>query len=158
MKRRRYGRHLSVLVMLAFLVACAPAETATTTTSQGQTTDPPTTTTIAATTTAAPTTTTTAPDSAPPELAGAWFTEVPPDRVTLSLVGTNYSISRGPATGSGKISVEGDMITFYDSLLCPGAGTYTWLIEDGNLIFTPVGDGEGCGGRGQVLIDVVYAR
>jgi hypothetical protein len=142
---------------LVLLMACsgpgAPSD-ATTTTSTA-----PSTTAIPTTTTSAPVVTTTeAPDAAPPELAGIWEGEVAPgDSVTLSFDGNSYTISRGGNSGSGRISVEGDIIRFYGSNLCDGEGTYRWTIEEDSLTLEITEAGDPCGGRRGVFDGVTYS-
>lgn len=149
-------------ILAAFLVlstACTDAAT-TTTVLQGEptTTIAPTTTEPPITTTTQEPTTTIAPDAAPPELRGVWRTEFQGETLHLTLQRRSYSVRLPPETGSGGISVEGDTIEFHSSERCMGdpGGTYTWVIEDGNLTFTLVGQ-DPCGraaflsGRSYVL-------
>jgi hypothetical protein len=81
----------------------------------------------------------------PPELAGTWRRSYQGDVLLLTLRGTAYTV-QGPDTGAGRISVEGDRITFSNSNRCPdGVGTYVWHIEDdGRLRLTLTGD-DPCG-------------
>jgi hypothetical protein len=148
------------VVPLCLLIACsgagAPSDATTaaeTTSTASSTTAPP------ATTTSAPVTTTTAaPDAAPPELAGIWDGEVAPgDSVTLSLNGNSYTISRGGSAGTGRISVEGNIIRFSGSNLCAGEGTYRWTIEGDTLTLEITEAGDPCGGRRDVFDGVLYS-
>lgn len=112
------------------------------------------------TTTEAPiTTTTAAADAAPPEMEGVWRTDLGNnDRVQLNLRGNDYIITRGPNSGSGDISVDGDLITFSGSTLCSGVGTYQWTVEGDSLTFTADDSGDPCSGRRPVLDGVTYTR
>lgn len=111
------------------------------------------------TTTEAPITTTTAADAAPPEMEGVWRTDLGNnDRVQLNLRGNDYIITRGPNSGSGDISVDGDLITFSGSTLCNGVGTYQWTVEGDSLTFTADDSGDPCSGRRPVLDGVTYTR
>jgi hypothetical protein len=91
------------------------------------------------------------PDGAPRELAGRWRRNVQGETVILTLDGTGYHIQRGPASGSGRIAVDGDEIEFYGSNLCDGQGTYTWSFEEGRLRFTEI-VADPCDGRTVVLL------
>ena len=100
-----------------------------------------------------------ADDTAPPELEGAWRSDLGGgDRVTLTLRGTTYLISRGGNAGSGVTSVAGDTIVFSGSNLCEGMGTYRWSLDSEALTFTATGAADPCGGRMQVLDGVTYTR
>jgi hypothetical protein len=145
---------------LCVLFACSGGGTSLDATTAPETTSTAASTTAAPTTTtsASTTTTTAAPDAAPPELAGIWEGEVGPgDSVTLSLNGNSYTISRGGSAGTGRISVEGDIIRFSGSSLCSGEGTYTWTIEGDNLTFEITEAGDPCGGRREVFDGVIYS-
>jgi hypothetical protein len=116
-----------------------------------------TTTTEAPSTTAEPSTTAAA-DAAPPELAGRWQGELNGERFFLSLTGTTYSIVVvGGVTGNGRISVEGNRITFSDSNHGPGDGFYEWLIEGDTLTFTEL-DPPDDHGRKYALTGVSWTR
>ncbi len=97
----------------------------------------PATTTLSPNTSASPPSTTArAADAAPPELAGRWVTEINGERVLLSFTGTNYAWQFVGGQGvSGKISVEGNRIRFYDAPV-PGDGFYEWTIDGDTLTFT----------------------
>jgi len=97
------------------------------------------------------------PRAAPPELAGQWRRNVQGQEVTLTLDGGGYHIQRGPASGSGRISVDGDEIEFFGSGLCNGSGTYTWAFEDGRLRFTEI-VADPCDGRTSVLLRGTFGR
>lgn len=145
---------------LCLLIACSGAGAPSDATTAAETTSTaPSTTAAPATTTSAPATTTTAAaDAAPPELAGIWEGEVAPgDSVTLSLNGNSYTISRGGSAGTGRISVEGDIIRFSGSNLCSGEGTYRWTIEGDNLTLETIEAGDPCGGRREVFDGVIYS-
>ena len=154
---------IKVAVLLAiFMVAC-DGESGRTSTSP--VTSTPTTTTLAvvttttiAVTTSASTTTIVAVDAAPEELSGTWTTQVGPDQVALTLTGDRYTITRGPASGSGMISVVGDQITFSGSSLCSGVGTYTWSVDGETLAFEASDPMDPCSGRTSVLLGVVFTR
>jgi hypothetical protein len=148
------------IVPLCLLIACSgvavpsdPTTTAETASTATSTTPVPTT-----TTSAPATTTTAAADAAPPELAGIWEGEVTPsDSVTLSLNGNSYTISRGDSAGSGRISVEGDIIRFSGSNICDGEGTYRWTIEGDTLMLEITEAGDPCSGRREVFEGVTYS-
>jgi hypothetical protein len=92
-------------------------------------------------------------------LEGVWRTDLGNgDRVQLTLRGTDYGITRGGNSGSGDISVEGDLITFSGSNLCDGVGVYQWAVEGDSLTFTPTPSGDPCSGRRPVLDGVTYTR
>ncbi|HKZ18627.1 MAG TPA: hypothetical protein VJQ57_00810 [Acidimicrobiia bacterium] len=153
--------HLSIFrLVLAALVATACSSTAgePSVTTAGAVSS--TTTTGEPTTSAPPTTSTTAAvDAAPPEMEGVWRTDLGNgDRVQLTLRGTDYGITRGGNSGSGDISVDGDLITFSGSNLCDGVGVYQWAVEGDSLTFTPTESGDPCSGRRPVLDGVTYTR
>jgi hypothetical protein len=95
--------------------------------------------------------------AAPPELAGQWTRSVEGVQVILTLDDGGYRIQRGPAGGSGRISVEGDEIEFSGSNLCDGSGTYTWMLDDGRLRFTEI-VADPCDGRTSVLLRGTFGR
>lgn len=141
------------LLLIILVAACSgPGEPAGTSAGpEPDTTIESPTTTLGVTTTLEPTTTIAA-DAAPPELRGIWETELNAEEtLVLTLRGTTYqaNIQGSPETGTGRISVEGDTIEFFGSDRCPGdpGGTYTWVVEDENLTFTPVGE-DPCGRNG----------
>ena len=117
-------------------------------------------TTAAPATTGAPTTPpTTQGGSLPSEMEGVWRTDPgDADRVTLTLADTAYRIDRGPNSGNGDISVDGDRIVFSGSSLCGGAGTYRWSVEGDSLTFSLEDSGDPCSGRTSVLDGVTYTR
>ena len=90
-------------------------------------------------------------------MAGTWTTEISGDQITLQLNRNFYSIERGGNTGSGRVSVTGDLITFSDGNLCSGTGSYTWIVEGDNLTLTPEGP-EMCPGRASAIKDKTYTR
>ena len=98
------------------------------------------------------------PDAAPVQLQGRWNTVISPgDDATLKIFETVYQITRGGASGSGHLSVDGATITFYDSTNCDGDGVYTWAIDaTGKLGFTPTGP-DPCP-RVDVLIGTTFVR
>lgn len=81
----------------------------------------------------------------------------PGDSVTLSLNGNSYTISRGGSAGTGRISVEGNIIRFSGSNLCTGEGTYRWTIDEDNLTLETIEAGDPCGGRREALDGVIYS-
>lgn len=92
-------------------------------------------------------------------MEGTWRTDLGDgDRVTLSLRGTTYTITRGANSGNGDISVEGDTIVFSGSNLCDGVGTYQWSVEGESLTFSAADPGDPCSGRRPVLDGVTYNR
>lgn len=98
-----------------------------------------------------------AADAAPPEIAGTWRRNVQGELVLLTLRDNGYRIQRGPASGAGRISVDGDAITFSGSNLCDGAGTYAWAIEDERLKLTEIEE-DPCDGRTDVLLLGTFGR
>ena len=86
---------------------------------------------------------------APPDLAGTWRRNLQGEEVLVTLRDTGYRIQRGGEMGSGSISVEGDVITFFGSSRCASVGRYTWAIEDGRLRLTEIDDP--CSGRDEVF-------
>ena len=145
MRRRVLGRATLLLVASSLLMACASDGASPSTSSAPVTSSVPS------------ETPSHAPDSAPPELAGRWRRNVQGETVILTLDGTGYHIQRGPASGSGRISVAGDEIEFYGSNLCDGDGTYTWSFDDGRLRFTEVVS-DPCDGRTVVLLRGTFGR
>jgi hypothetical protein len=75
--------------------------------------------------------------------------------VFLTLRATSYQINRGPNSATGKISVEGDQIAFFDGSVCDERGSYTWSF-DGDSLTLAVADGDPCSGRTPVLDQVTY--
>jgi hypothetical protein len=79
---------------------------------------------------------------APAELQGTWRAVIGQDEVTLRIRETSYSISRVtagfPATGNGRVEVDGDEIVFSGSNRCAddGDGRYQWAIDGDVLRFT----------------------
>lgn len=100
---------------------------------------------------------------APSELIGTWHTVLGGPQgaqglspnVELRIHETRYGISRGPEGAAGKLSVEGDRISFYDGDICVGTGTYNWSIAGGELSFVSV-EPDPCGGRADVLDGITY--
>ena len=138
-------------MLLVLITACADATT-TTVPDEPTTTLSATTTEATITTTTLESTTTIATDAAPAEMRGVWTLESSSgETLQLVLQGTSYQarVQGTPETGSGTISVDGDTIAFYGSDRCPDdpGGTYTWVIEDGTLTFTLVGQ-DACGRKG----------
>lgn len=148
-----------VLIALVTTACSSTAGESSVTTAQPVASTIATPTTEVPTTTEAPITTTTAADAAPPEMEGVWRTDLGNnDRVQLNLRGNDYIITRGPNSGSGDISVDGDLITFSGSTLCNGVGTYQWTVEGDSLTFTADDSGDPCSGRRPVLDGVTYTR
>ncbi len=90
-----------------------------------------------------------APHAAPPELRGAWTTTLDnsaQELVTLTLSQTGYQIHRGGNFGFGVIAVDANQITFSQSNLCDGVGTYTWSLDAGSLQLASV-EADECPGR-----------
>jgi hypothetical protein len=77
--------------------------------------------------------------------------------VVLTLDGTGYHIQRGPESGSGRISVDGDEIEFYGSNRCDGRGTYEWSFEDERLRLTEIVE-DPCGGRTDIFLRGTFGR
>lgn len=149
------ARHLAAGFALLLIIGCAgntsnptPEPTtgpSTAVTASGQTTEPS----LVATAPAA---------TAPAELVGSWSTTLDSgDKLTLTLSDTSYRLTRGPNSGSGRISVRGEEIEFSGSNLCDGAGTYHWSIDGDSLLFTSFGPADPCGGV-RVLDGQVYLR
>jgi hypothetical protein len=69
----------------------------------------------------------------------------------------SYRITRGPDSGTGKIAVDGDVITFSNSNLCDGNGTYQWSLEGDMLALTLTG-ADPCSGRTEVLAGQTFVR
>jgi len=86
---------------------------------------------------------------APPDLAGTWRRNLQGEEVLVTLRDTGYRIQRAGEMGSGSISVEDDVITFFGSSRCASVGRYTWAIEDGRLRLTEIDDS--CSGRDEVF-------
>lgn len=109
--------------------------------------------------TTAPSLEPTSPDTtAPAELVGSWVTQLDSgDKLTLTLTDKSYRLTRGPNSGSGRISVRGGEIEFSLSNLCDGTGTYRWSINGDSLTFTAFGPADPCGGT-RVLDGQVYVR
>jgi hypothetical protein len=96
--------------------------------------------------------------TAPAELVGSWVTKLDSgDKLTLTLSDKSYRLTRGPNSGSGRISVRGDEIEFSGSNLCDGTGTYHWSISGNSLTFKAFGPADPCGGT-RVLDGQVYVR
>lgn len=155
MRRFSRARFLAVLVaLLAMLAACSETSSLTSVATSEQTTASlPTTTATELVTTS--TSRSLPPDAVPPELSGTWETEmVDGHRIHLFLRENRYTaqVVRTPDSGNGKVSVNGDTITFSDSDRCPGdpGGTYSWVIENGELSFTLIGT-DPCGRNGAFL-------
>jgi hypothetical protein len=107
---------------------------------------------------AATSTTAAAVGSASTELQASWRTTLDTgEAVTLLLRADSYRITRGPASGTGKIAVDGDVITFSNSILCDGIGTYQWSLEGDMLTLTLTG-GDPCSGRTEVLAGQTFVR
>jgi hypothetical protein len=85
-----------------------------------------------------------------------WRRVVLGEEVHLTLRDTGYHIQRGPAAGSGRISVTGDQIEFFGSNLCDGRGTYTWSFEEERLRLTEIDDP--CSGRTDVFLRGTFGR
>ena len=85
-------------------------------------------------------------DAAPAELQGRWLVSLggTGNTATLVLRETRYQIVRGAFTGTGKISVSGDKITFSGNDLCEGSGTYMWVLKNDTLTFTVSGPKDPC--------------
>ena len=96
---------------------------------------------------------------APPELIGSWTTTLDGPAggpVSLTLDAGSYRVRRPPDSASGKISVQGDVIEFFEGSICGGRGKYRWSLADGLLTFTAIS--ESCGGRSDVLDGQTYER
>jgi hypothetical protein len=103
-------------------------------------------------------TTAAAVGSASTELEARWRTTLDNgEAVTLLLRVDSYRIARGLASGTGKIAVDGDVITFSNSNLCDGIGTYRWSLEGDMLTLTLTG-GDPCRGRTEVLAGQTFVR
>lgn len=141
------------LVAVLGLSACAEPDSGQESTTSASTVAPSTTTTSTTTTsTTIPPTTTQPSDGAPADLAGTWRIDLGGgDIVLLTLDGITYRIRRGPNSGSGRISVDGDQIEFSGSSLCSGTGSYTWVRQGDELTFTSIGT-DPCGGRSGPLL------
>lgn len=94
--------------------------------------------------------------AAPPELAGTWRRVVQGEEVLLSLRDTGYRIQRAGEMGSGSITVEGEIVTFFASSRCDGSGRYTWAIVEDRLQLTEIDDP--CSGRTDVLLFGTFGR
>jgi hypothetical protein len=107
---------------------------------------------------AAPSTTAAAARSIPKELHAGWQTTLDNgESVTLRLTADSYQITRGPNSGSGRVDVEGDIMTFANSNLCAGIGTYRWLLQNDILTLTSTG-ADPCNGRSEVLAGQTFVR
>jgi hypothetical protein len=107
---------------------------------------------------AAPSTTAAAAGSTPTELHTGWQTTLDNgESVTLRLRADSYQITRGPASGSGRVDVEGDIMTFSNSNLCDGIGTYRWLLQNDILTLTST-RADPCSGRSEVLAGQTFVR
>jgi hypothetical protein len=149
---------------LLLLVAVSCSEGTGTGTTDRATTQPSgdTPTTVETTTTTPTTTTTLSPDAAPVELSGVWRTNLGTgdqvlDNVSLNLSGNQYAIQRGPNSGTGSISVDGDTIAFFASSICDGTGTYRWAVEGETLTLTAI-ESDPCGNRSLVLDGITYTK
>jgi hypothetical protein len=85
-------------------------------------------------------------DAAPPELLGTWANREDSANLRLLIQPVAYRITRFGNSGSGALSVTGDVIRFSDSNICPGTGEYRWSLADGILTFDPIAPDE-CPGR-----------
>jgi hypothetical protein len=85
-------------------------------------------------------------DAAPLELRGTWANQEDTTNLRLVIQPAAYRITRFGNSGSGALSVTGDVIRFSDSNLCPGIGEYRWSLADGILTFDPIAPDE-CPGR-----------
>ena len=95
--------------------------------------------------------------SAPPELVGRWRAILAPgDSSVLTLSESSYSIAR-VGSGSGPITVDGDVIRFFRSSLCNGIGEYRWSIE-GDLLRLESVEADECPGRADALDGQTYTR
>ncbi len=76
-------------------------------------------------------------DAAPIELRGTWANQEDTANLRIVIAPLTYRITRFGDSGSGSISVTGDVIRFSDSNICPGVGEYRWTLADGILTFEP---------------------
>ena len=100
-----------------------------------------------------------APHAAPPELRGAWKTTLDnsaQELVTLTFSQTGYQLDREQLV-FGVIAVDANQITFSQSNLCDGVGTYTWSLDAGSLQFASVVPDE-CPGRAQAIDGQTYTH
>jgi hypothetical protein len=95
------------------------------------------------------------PDAAPIELQGTWANEGGTPNLRLLIGPVTYRITRDGNTGSGSISVNGDVIRFMAGTICDRDGDYRWTIDGGVLTLDPV-EPDGCPGRARSLEDVSY--
>ena len=107
---------------------------------------------------AAPSTTAAVARSMPTELHAGWQTTLDNgESVTLRLRADSYQITRGADSGSGRVDVEGDIMTFSNSNLCDGIGTYRWLLQNDILTLTSTG-ADPCSGRSEALAAQTFVR
>ena len=144
-------RTLGALVVMALLAGCAAAEASPEPVSPSASADP------TALATPAPTLEPTASPTpmpseshAPRALFGTWRTTLAGSPLSLEITETTYRIVRGGNSGAGKVTVDGDRIEFFDSVLCAGTGIYRWTITEGTLSFFPID--EPCPGRAEALL------
>lgn len=88
---------------------------------------------------------------APRALIGVWRTTLAGQPLSLSISETSYRIVRGGNVGNGSVTINGDVIDFFDSDLCAGTGSYRWAITDGVLTFSPL-ISEPCPGRAEAVL------
>lgn len=131
MSYHRYTRGVVLALLLGTLFSCSNGVPSTDAGVTTVTTDPGST-----STSISATTTTTAEGAAPAEIQGGWTADEGNAETIVFLGPTTYSF-HGTNEG-GRISVEGDIIEFHESVLCEGTGAYRWSLDGDTLTFTAV--------------------
>jgi hypothetical protein len=86
------------------------------------------------------------------ELQGTWAKAGSTQNLRILIQPVTYRITRDGNTGSGSISVDGDVIRFDARTLCEGHGDYRWTVSADILTLDPV-EPDDCPGRARSLED-----